>query len=126
MGVIIDWKDVSISPEGEYLTGDNAIAQALLNVVSVSPGELLFNPEFGCDLEALLFEAIDELTTFSLREELIRCLSFWDPRARIVWSESTVVPVEDENKYECNLVIQIMGKDENYRFSFVLNKLNSE
>ena len=99
-----------------------AIYQSIENILMTSPGERLFNPEFGSDIEELLFEPLDEDTTIKIENELIRAIGRWEGRIRILNNLTTVVPNYQTNSYDIKVVFEINGIDNqvfNYDASLV-------
>ena len=69
------FKDLSMSFKFNPLSGDlialkneNAIARAVRNIVSTTPGEKLFDPDFGSSVSEILFENVDDITAVSIRD----------------------------------------------------------
>ena len=69
------FKDVSMSFKFNPLSGDlitlsneNAIARSVRNIVLTTPGEKIFDPDFGSNIGEILFENIDEITAISIQE----------------------------------------------------------
>ncbi|GAA4250220.1 GPW/gp25 family protein [Dactylosporangium darangshiense] len=64
--------------------GDAAVRQALLLLLSTTPGERLMRPEYGCHLNRLLFAPNDH-TTAGLAVHYVRqAVQRWEPRADVV------------------------------------------
>ncbi|HTJ37974.1 MAG TPA: GPW/gp25 family protein [Dactylosporangium sp.] len=64
--------------------GDTAVRQALLLLLSTTPGERLMRPEYGCHLNRLLFAPNDH-TTAGLAVHYVRqAVQRWEPRADVV------------------------------------------
>ena len=69
------FKDLSMSFKFNPLSGDlialkneNAIARAARNIVLTSPGEKLFDPDFGSSVSEILFENVDDITAVSIED----------------------------------------------------------
>ena len=69
------FKDLSMSFKFNPLSGDlialkneNAIARAVRNIVSTTPGEKLFDPDFGSSVGEILFENVDDLSLIHISE----------------------------------------------------------
>ena len=70
------FKDISMSFKFNPLSGDlitlkneNAIARAVRNIVSTTPGEKLFDPDFGSSVSEILFENVEYFKPQSSRKE---------------------------------------------------------
>ena len=102
------FKDLSMSFKFNPLSGDlialkneNAIARAVRNIVSTTPGEKFFDPDFGSSIGEILFENVDEITAVSIQDEIRNCLSNYDPRD----------PNFDENQFDVLITYRIIGVD---------------
>ena len=67
-------KDLKLSEDAEAI--NNSIRNILLTQKYTVPG----NPEFGSDLERVLFEQMDEITLTLIRNIIITEISRWEPR----------------------------------------------
>ena len=72
------FKDVNISFAKNAVTKDtaivkneNAIKQAIKNLVLTRPGEKHFQPEIGSEVYTLLFEPLDDFTAETIQDEII-------------------------------------------------------
>jgi len=70
-------KDLKLSEDAEAI--NNSIRNILLTQKYTVPG----NPEFGSDLERVLFEQMDEITLTLIRNIIITEISRWEPRITI-------------------------------------------
>ena len=66
MAAKLSFKDVNITFKKHPVTDDlvvsrdaSAIKQAIVNLLLTNKGEKLFNPEYGSDIRAYLFEPLD-------------------------------------------------------------------
>ena len=110
------FKDISMSFKFNPLSGDlitlkneNAIARAVRNIVLTSPGEKLFNPEFGSSVSEILFENVYDITAVSIRDEIRSSLSNYEPRVELIDVE--VDPNFDENQFDVLITYRIIGVD---------------
>ena len=110
------FKDLSMSFKFNPLSGDlitlkneNAIARAVRNIVSTTPGEKLFNPEFGSSVSEILFENVDDITAVSIKDEIKSCLDNYEPRVEII--NVNVEPNFDENQFDVLITYRIIGVD---------------
>ena len=68
----------------EMASDEASIAQAILIILQTNKGERVMMPDFGCDLEKLLFSP-DNKTTFHIAEQSVeRALSEWEPRIKVL------------------------------------------
>ena len=110
------FKDISMSFKFNPLSGDlialkneNAIARAVRNIVLTSPGEKLFDPEFGSNISEILFENVDEITAVSIEDEIKNCLNNYEPRVKL--TDVIVTPNFDENQFDVKIIYRIIGTD---------------
>ena len=86
-----------------------AIYQSISNIIGTPRGTRMFLPEFGCNIEQLLFEPMTELTTTLIYDEIVSSIPPWDPRIVIDYGESEVEAIYSENKYNIKIVFEIQG-----------------
>ena len=110
------FKDLSMSFKFNPLSGDlialkneNAIARAVRNIVLTTPGEKLFDPDFGSSVSEILFENVDDITAVSIRDEIRSSLRNYEPRVELIDVE--VEPNFDENQFDVLITYRIIGVD---------------
>ena len=110
------FKDLSMSFKFNPLSGDlitlkneNAIARAVRNIVSTTPGEKFFDPDFGSSVGEILFENVDEISAVSIQDEIRNCLGNYEPRVELI--EVNVNPNYDENQFGVLITYRIVGVD---------------
>ena len=91
------------------LKNENAIARAVRNIVLTTPGEKLFDPDFGSSVNEILFENVDEITAVSIQDEIRNCLNNYEPRVDLV--DVNVDPNFDENQFDVKITYRIVGID---------------
>ena len=108
------FKDLSMSFKFNPLSGDlialkneNAIARAVRNIVSTTPGEKLFDPDFGSSVGEILFENVDDITAVSIQDEIKSCLKNYEPRVDL--TDVVVDPNFDENQFDVKITYRIVG-----------------
>ena len=65
------------------LKNEAAIARSIRNIVFTSPGEKIFNPEFGSEISKVLFENIDEISAISIKDEIETSIRNYEPRVNL-------------------------------------------
>ena len=110
------FKDLSMSFKFNPLSGDlialkneNAIARSVRNIVLTTPGEKIHDPYFGSNVNALLFENVDEISAVAIRDEIGNSLKNYEPR--IVLEEILVDPDYDMNQFDVTITYRIVGID---------------
>ena len=111
-----EFKDISMSfkvnPLNDdliALKNDNAIARSIKNIVFTFPGEKPFDPDFGSQVRRLLFENMDEVTAFNIRDEIENSIKNYEPRVNLI--NVTVDPDYDNNQFYASIVYEIIGID---------------
>ncbi len=61
-----------------------SVRQAILLLLSTSPGERVMRPEYGCELRKLIFSPNDDTTAGLAIHYVRRALELWEPRIEIV------------------------------------------
>lgn len=56
------------------------IRQSILILLSTTPGERVFHPNYGCNLQRFAFEPISYDLTRAIQSELYRVISSWEKR----------------------------------------------
>ena len=110
------FKDLSMSfrsnPLNDDLIGlknESAIARSIKNLVFVRKGEKFFDPEFGSELSASLFENIDEVTAITIQDDIEYMIKMHEPRVKLINVES--IPNYDNNQFDVVIIYQILGAD---------------
>ena len=110
------FKDLSMSFKFNPLSGDlialkneNAIARAVRNIVLTTPGEKLFDPDFGSSVGEILFENVDDITAVSIQDEIRNCLNNYEPRVDLI--NVDVDPNFDENQFDVKITYRVVGID---------------
>ena len=92
------------------LLGDlSAIYQSIENIIETSPGERLFNPEFGSFIENYLFDPLDEITAMKIETELIKAIGRWEQRVYILNQFTRATPNHNSNSYDIKIVFRVRG-----------------
>ena len=76
------------------VTGDAAVRQAVLLLLSTRPGERVMRPDYGCDLTPIVFAPNDDTTAGLAMHFVRRAIERWEPRVEIVRLDAGADPVE--------------------------------
>tara|TARA_Y100000004_G_scaffold192607_1_gene253463 strand:- start:27321 stop:27740 length:420 start_codon:yes stop_codon:yes gene_type:complete len=107
-------KDASI------VKNDNAIKQALKNLVKTIPGEVPFAPNVGTRVSELLFEQMDGMIADSIEDEIMLVVGQYEPRASIDFVR--VQPNYRDNAYYITIQYTIVGLPLRESVNFVLQR----
>tara|TARA_B100001996_G_scaffold153901_1_gene117081 strand:- start:186 stop:587 length:402 start_codon:yes stop_codon:yes gene_type:complete len=110
------YKDLSMSFKSNPLTDDliglkneSAIARSVKNLVYTQKGEKFFDPNFGSEVSASLFENIDEVTAIAIQDDIEYMIKMYEPRVDLINVEA--LPNYDNNQFDVVIVYQIIGTD---------------
>lgn len=101
----------------------DTVYQSISNILNTPITERFFNPEFGSELEDILFEPMDKITEAKIYRLIIDAIDRWEPRVTVDYGRSIVVSDVDNHKYDVTLVFSIEGLGtDNFYFSGVLQQ----
>ena len=110
------FKDISMSFESNPLNDDliglkneSAIARSIKNLVFSRKGEKFFDPDFGSELSASLFENIDDVTALTMRDDIDYMIKTYEPRVDVI--NVDIIPNYDNNQMDAVIVYAIKGSD---------------
>ncbi len=113
--------DVNQYSFGDLVYDDASIEQSILMILNTPKGSRIFRPEFGAELEALLFEPMNEDTAQKIRYQIISSVEQWETRIRLQSTE--VIPDYDNQSYYCELGYTIPALADKFAtFAFNLAK----
>ena len=112
------YKDMAFSMFANPMSGDmgkktgaGAVKGAILSILKTDFNERLFQPEFGSNIRALLFEQMNPITVERIKKEVERAVTANEPRANI--QLITVTPEEDKNRYKVSILFDLSTELEN-------------
>ncbi len=122
-----DFKDIDMSFLKNPFTNDisvvrneNAIKQALKNVMLTKTSEKVFDPEFGTNIWVSLFEPMDDITADRIEQEIKNVVAQYE--TRITMETVVVEPYPTENAYHIFITYRIIGSPMTETVSFVLER----
>jgi len=86
-----------------------AIYNAVLNILTTTPGEKLLNPIFGLDLRNYLFEPINTTTSYFIATDIFYNIGSQEPR--ILLEAVSVTGEADEGEYYIDILFTIPTLD---------------
>lgn len=100
------------------LKNENAIKNAVKNIILTKPGEKLFEPLFGSRVNDLLFENFDFIVRDQMRTEIINAIETHEPRVVV---ENVTVDWDDEShNIDIGITYKIIGEPLIREISFLL------
>ena len=110
------FKDVSMTFQKHPLTNDilalkneSAIARSVRNIVFTTPGEKIFNQDFGSSISKALFENINDISANIIKGEITSSLTNYEPRIKL--KKVQVDPNFDQNEFNVTIFYEIIGAD---------------
>ena len=102
-------------------TGDLAVINSIKNLILTNHYERLFQPYLGSNINKLLFENMDTITSVSLEREIQQVIDNFEPRAKI--SRISVLPDYDNNGYTVDMEFSIINQTESTQITFFLERV---
>jgi len=121
MDIMKTGKDYTGKKDISILTNEQAVLEAVMNILNTEPGTRVMNPEFGCNLEKFLFDSIDPITGIYIKEEIEKALNTFEQRIENLVVD--VIPDEDNNTFEINIYFNMKVLKTQQNVSFTLDKI---
>ncbi len=117
-----DFAGLQIGPAGRVQMADEeaSVRQALLLLLSTTPGERVMRPTYGCSLRHLVFAPNDDTTAGLAIHYVRQAIERWEPRVRITRLDATRTP-EAAESLTILLEYQIKSTQRTGRAVFALN-----
>lgn len=115
------FRDIDLSftakPNGEIFVKRDAAAvtQALKNLIQTNFYEKPFQPFFGANIRAMLFELVDDDSEEELAEQIIKTINAYEPRARLLSLDVDINP--DQNSLRVKIEYQVINTEEIITFT---------
>ena len=110
------FKDISMSFKVNPLNNDlialkneTAIARSVRNIVMTIPGERFFQPNFGSEVNRLLFNNIDDISASLIDSQIRQSIENYEPRVKL--RSLKVDPNFDNNSFDIKITYDIIGAD---------------
>lgn len=110
-------------PSGDiYIKKDAAaVKQAVKNIIQTNFFEKPFQPFFGADVRSLLFELANDETGEDIKDQIIRAIEQFEPRARII---DVVVDTQPaNNSIKATIEFQVVNSEEVVIFTTFISRL---
>jgi phage baseplate assembly protein W len=98
-----------------------AVINSVKNLVFTNFYEKPFNPNFGSNVRALLFEPLDEITSTHLERAITEVITNYEPRVSV--TEVVADPIPDENRYNVKLTFYILNSQDTITINFFLERI---
>ena len=123
----VDYLDIDLTfakrPSGDIYKKKDAAAvkQSIKNLLLTDFYEKPFQPFFGGNLRAMLFELADEDTEDEVEENIRTAINKYEPRAEILTITVNVLP--DQNDMRVSVYFKIISTQETVTFTTNLSRL---
>ncbi|MBN2527990.1 MAG: GPW/gp25 family protein [Deltaproteobacteria bacterium] len=99
------------------------ICESLDILLSTRPGERIMNPAFGCRLQTMVFESIDESTAVEIEDIVRRAILFFEPRITVNRIQvSTVDAMNGRIDVAIDYTIRTTNTRSNFVYPFYLRE----
>jgi len=97
-----------LSGDVARVNNEEAVKQAIKNLLLINYGEKLFKPDLGSDLYKNLFEPMDGFTLNNIRDRISDTIRFFEPRVELI--EVQVSGIEnDDNSAAVAIIFNIIN-----------------
>ena len=123
----VDYLDIDLTfakrPSGDVYKKKDAAAvkQSIKNLLLTDFYEKPFQPFFGANLRAMLFELADDDTEDEVEENIRNAIKKYEPRAEILTITVNVLP--DQNDMRVSVYFKIISTQETVTFTTNLSRL---
>lgn len=99
----------------------DAVKQSIRNIVLTDRGERLYNPTFGGNIRALLFENKTPQTFISIKEQIKDVLEAHEPRAEII--DIVVADTYDDHTVDVSIVFRVINIQDPITLQIILERV---
>lgn len=103
------------------LRNEQAVMEAVYNILLTQPGDRVMNPLFGCDLNQYMFTMIDDVTARNMVREVYDAILNFEKR--ILDLEVIVTPKPDQNTFIIDIYLVINTAREPVKLTTTLEKV---
>jgi len=99
----------------------DAVKQSIKNIVLTDRGERLYNPTFGGNIRALLFENKTPQTFISIKEQIKDVLEAHEPRAEII--DIVVADTFDDHTVDVSIIFRVINIQDPITLQIILERV---
>lgn len=105
---------------GNFVYDLDAINQSIFNLLTTPKGSRIFLAAYGTNIESIIFELDDSVTTSMIYKEIIDAISLWERnRIRLNPGACTVRYDPSNHEYLVNLVYSVNGLEgQSFKYTF--------
>ena len=102
-------------------TGATAVKRAIVGILKTNFNERMFQPEFGSNIRALLFEPMNPITEERMKTEIEEAVKRHEPRAQVIGIN--VEAQEEQNRYLVNILFNVSSEAEPQKLETYFERL---
>lgn len=110
-----------ITKDVTRLRNDDAVRQAVKNLVLTNFGERLFQPAIGCNVSRSLFEPSDDFMINDMRLAIIDTISYNEPR--VIVNNVDIFPSRQGDKITVNIVFSLINNPVPQNLDIILRRV---
>lgn len=100
---------------------EDSVKRSIKNILLTNRGEKLFNPFFGSDVRAILFENFSPQSETLLREYVTNAIQNFEPRANLL--NVIISPLIDQNAYGVTVIFSTINNIEPVTLEILLDRV---
>ena len=108
----LNQKTANVPPYKALVTDIDSIKQSIVNILKTSRGERLFNPEFGNDLDSILFDPVTKASESLIFSEIYDSIRDVDSRVVVNNAKTRITAIPEKNLYNVRIVFNVVGLGE--------------
>lgn len=102
------------------VTNEEAVKQAIKNLVLTNQGERLYNRTMGSKVRASLFDPADAMTAEMIRTTIEQTITYHEPRANLLGVE--IFDDSDNNAYKVNIYFNLINIPDVIQVDLILKR----
>ncbi len=102
-------------------TGATSLKRAIVGILKTNFNERMFQPEFGSNIRALLFEPMNPITEQRMKTEIEEAVKRHEPRAQVIGIN--VEGQEEQNRYLVNILFNVSSEAEPQKLETYFERL---
>lgn len=102
------------------VVNEMAVVNSIKNLILTNHYERPFQPDIGSNVQKLLFENMDKITSAAIRREILQTIRNFEPRVNI--ESLTVTPDFDNNSFSVDMLFYIVNRTDPVTIQFFLER----